>query len=408
MRVLFLAPQPFYEERGTPIAVDRALQVLCERDDTIDLVAYHQGKDVSYKNVTLHRIPRVPFAQNIRPGLSAKKIICDAVMLVVVLRLALRNRYQLVHAVEESVFIALLLKWLFGIPYIYDMDSSLSQQISEKHPGATRLIPVLSGMERIAIQHASAVAPVCEAIAQHIEQYNPTKVVILPDISLLQRVDPGAAEALRATLGIRGTLLLYVGNLEIYQGIDLLLESFALVAQINQEAHLVIIGGATPDIQKYEEKCRALGIDQRVHFRGPRPVDHLAAYLAQADILISPRTRGANTPMKVYSYLDSGRAVLATDLPTHTQVLNDRVAVLADPVPEKFAQAMLILIDDPARREQISAAGHQLIQEEYSYSAFQARLNGLYDWLKRQLHIDLGADSRGVSSAAHTPKQTNG
>ena len=63
----------------------------------------------------------------------------------------------------------------------------------------------------------------------------------------------------------------------------------------------------------------------------------LASLLAQADVLVSPRTRGNNTPMKIYSYLDAGRAVLATDLPTHTQVLTPECARLApadpDPTP---------------------------------------------------------------------------
>ena len=62
--------------------------------------------------------------------------------------------------------------------------------------------------------------------------------------------------------------------------------------------------------------------------------------MAQADVLVSPRTKGANTPMKVYSYLDSGVAVLATRLPTHTQVMNDETALLAEPTPEDFSSVV--------------------------------------------------------------------
>lgn len=416
MKILFLAPQPFYEDRGTPIAVDQVLKVLSERGDTVDLVTYHQGKDVTYPNVILHRIPSIPFVRGIRPGFSWKKLVCDAVMLLVVLRMVLRNRCQVIHAVEESVFIALLLNWLLHIPYIYDMDSSLSQQIGEKYPSLMRVVPVLGAFEKLAIQHAQAVIPVCDALATHAGKYMPKKTVLLRDVSLLQHVPPGEAGNLRTTLGITGTLVLYVGNLEAYQGIDLLIESFVLVSEQTDQADLVIIGGTLADIQKYEEQCRSLGIAQRVHFCGPRPVEHLAAYLAQADILVSPRIKGANTPMKIYSYLDSGRVVLATNLPTHTQVLSDKVAVLADPTPEAFAQATLNLIKQSYLREQLGAAGHQLIQEEYSYSAFHARLNGLYDWLQLQLNIESGTDSPStsetetpnVTTAACMPKQPNG
>ncbi len=59
---------------------------------------------------------------------------------------------------------------------------------------------------------------------------------------------------------------------------------------------------------------------------------------------MSPSDLGANTPMKVYSYLDSGRPVLATRLPTHTQVMTDDIAELADPNPQTSADAMSRLI----------------------------------------------------------------
>ena len=62
--------------------------------------------------------------------------------------------------------------------------------------------------------------------------------------------------------------------------------------------------------------------------------DRVARLLGEADVLVSPRLKGLNTPMKIYSYLDSGTAVLATRLRTHTQVLDDRTAYLVDPVSE--------------------------------------------------------------------------
>ena len=398
MNVLFLAPQPFYEERGTPIAVDRVLRVLSARGEHIDLLTYHQGAARHYANVQHHRAPNVPFTRRVRPGFSLKKVLCDLAMLPLIARLLLRKRYTLVHAVEESVFMALMLKWLFGLPYVYDMDSSLSQQIGEKYPAARPITRLLSAMEGTAIRQATAVAPVCDALAQHIAQYHPRRVVILPDVSLLQPVPEGQVEDLRTQLGITGMLVMYIGNLELYQGIDLLLESFALVAPQARDAALVIVGGEPADIAKYAERCHTLGIEGRVHLIGPRPVEHLAGYLAQADILVSPRVKGVNTPMKVYSYLDSGKPVLATDLPTHTQVLTGKVSMLARPGPPDFARAMLSLIRDASLREQLGTAGRQLVREEYSPAAFQQKLSSLYDDLKR--NIAPGAEARSAKPTA--------
>jgi glycosyltransferase involved in cell wall biosynthesis len=178
---------------------------------------------------------------------------------------------------------------------------------------------------------------------------------------------------------------MYVGNLEPYQGIDLLLRSFARVLERVGEAQLVIVGGAARDIEAYRALCQRLTIASRVRFLGPRPVHELGAHLAAADVLVSPRLRGNNTPMKLYSYLHSGKALVATDLPTHTQVLDPSVAVLAAPHPEAFAEALARVILDPALRDQLGAAARRLVEARFTYRAFRERLEGLLDWLEGQV-----------------------
>ena len=89
--------------------------------------------------------------------------------------------------------------------------------------------------------------------------------------------------------------------------------------------------------------------------------------------------------MKIYSYLDSGKAVVATDLPTHTQVMDRKVAVLAQPNPDEFARGLLCLIKNPDLRSRLGGAGKQLIKENYTPAVFQHKFNALYDSLKHQL-----------------------
>lgn len=386
MKILLLAPEPFYIERGTPIAVDLVLQALSARGDQVDMVTYHLGKDMQYEHVKIHRIPKVSFIREIRPGFSWRKVFCDVLMGFKVLKLSITEHFDLVHAVEEAVFFAMLLKLFFRIPYVYDMDSSLSQQMVERYPRVfTPFASLMNFIEGIAIRHAKAVVPVCDALSIDAQKFNPEKIIILRDISLLSPFDGPADEDLRAQLGIQGPMMMYVGNLESYQGIDLLLESFALAIKRKSPASLVVIGGKREDVQHYQEKAERLGIQARVHFLGPKPVDRLAAYLAQADILVSPRVKGKNTPMKVYSYLDSGKALLATNLPTHTQVLNNKVAMLVDPTPELFSSGVQSLSADKNLRLRLGGAGKKLIAEKHSHAVFNESVNALYDWLKAEI-----------------------
>lgn len=388
MNILLLAPQPFYQNRGTPIAVDNVLKVLSERGEQVDVVTYHEGREVNHDHVTVHRIPNIPFVHRIPPGFSWKKIICDVFMFFKVIRLASSRRYHLVHAVEESIFMALALKWVFGIPYVYDMDSSLVQQMAQRYPFLSPFSFLLDFLEGLAVRNANVVVPVCDALAEAVNKHHPKKVVVLWDVSLLKEVEGQNKDELKAQLGIENALLMYVGNLEAYQGIALLLESFALVLNKTDRADLVVIGGAPSDIHKYQEKSRRLGIHRRTHFLGPKPIERLAAYLSQADILVSPRTDGNNTPMKIYSYLHSGKAILATDLPTHTQVLNSQVALLAEPTPQAFAEGMLRFLEDETLRLELGAAGKKLIEDKYTYAGFSEKLNGFYASLKTEIDQD--------------------
>jgi glycosyltransferase involved in cell wall biosynthesis len=190
---------------------------------------------------------------------------------------------------------------------------------------------------------------------------------------------------IRSKLGIQELIIMYVGNLEIYQGVDLLLESFALTSAKTDQAKLVVIGGEQADIQKYQNQAENLGIRDHVYFLGPKPVDDLGYYLSQADILVSPRVKGKNTPMKLYSYLDSGKPLVATNLATHTQVLTPKLAILTNPEPQAFAAGLLRLIEDENLRMQLGTAGKQLIEQKHTYAAFRRRLSGLYDWLQDEI-----------------------
>jgi hypothetical protein len=110
------------------------------------------------------------------------------------------------------------------------------------------------------------------------------------------------------------------------------LECFQLVTSESPTCHLVIIGGTTADISRYRDKSRRLGLVKRTHFIGQRPISQLASFLAQTDILVSPRIQGGNTPMKIYSYLDSGKPLIATKMPTRDQ---KRASIIAQNAKER-------------------------------------------------------------------------
>ena len=386
MKILLLAPHPFYQARGTPIAVKTVLEFLSERGDSVDVLTYAEGTDVQIPNCRVYRIPRVPGLRNIRPGFSFKKVACDVLMVGSCLRMVRRTRYDLIHAVEESAFIASLMQALTGVPYVYDMDSSLAEQMVEAYPRLGFASPALRRMEALAVRRSSGVLAVCAALEDVALGHDPGQLVgrvedttLLPDSMSDGRNGPILPD------GDGGPVALYVGNLETYQGIDLLLEGFRHTLRAVPKARLVIVGGRQADIAHYGNRAAALGIGQAVQFLGPRPVALLADLLREADVLVSPRLKGLNTPMKIYSYLDSGSAVLATRLRTHTQVLDDRLAYLVDPEPAALGRGLAELMSDPELRGRLAASAKEYVQREHTPQAARRKLEAFYTTMEARV-----------------------
>jgi glycosyltransferase involved in cell wall biosynthesis len=389
VRILVLAPHPFFQARGTPLAVRTVLEFLSARGHQVDLLTFHEGEDVSIPNCRIHRIARPLGIRNIRPGFSMKKVVCDVLMFGKCLRMVRRNRYDLIHAVEEAAFIAAAVQGMTGIPYVYDMDSSLAEQLVDTYPQLQFAFSALRRCEAFAVRHSMGVLAVCAALEDLARGHAPGKPVgLVEDTTLLA---PGQAlsgngqtadSLLPEVVDSRSPVAMYVGNLEHYQGIGLLIDGFRRTLIRVPAAHLVIVGGMQDDIARYRDRTVQLGISDQVHFLGPKPVASLDGFLRRADVLVSPRLKGLNTPMKIYSYLDSGTAVLATRLRTHTQVLDDRTAYLVAPTPEALGDGLADLLSNPALRARLATHAKAYVQREFTPEAAFRKLGSFYSMME--------------------------
>jgi glycosyltransferase involved in cell wall biosynthesis len=385
MRILLLAPHPFFQNRGTPLAEKAVLEFLADQGHWIDVLTFHEGDPVDVPNCRIHRIPALPGVRRVRPGFSLKKLFSDVVMLGAALRLMRTTRYDLIHAAEEGVYMAALLKRVFGVPYVYDMDSSLADQLTERYASLQIARRLLKACEGAAVRRSLGVLAVCRALGDLALSHAPGHLVACVEDTTLLAVDD-AGPAPLAILPPGGPIVMYVGNLEPYQGVGLLLAGFARAVEEVADLRLAVIGGTPEHIAHYQETARRLGVAGRVHFLGPRPVAQLRGYLQQADVLVSPRLRGYNTPMKLYSYLDSGRPVVATRLPTHTQVVDDEVVRLVDPEPDALAAGIVELIRKPERARELACRAKARVQERHTPAVARAKLAAFYAEIAARLH----------------------
>mgnify|MGYP002623900614 FL=1 len=193
-----------------------------------------------------------------------------------------------------------------------------------------------------------------------------------------QKVFPGGGEDPVAEFGLEGRrLLLYTGTFEAYQGIDLLLDAFAVVRRTHDDAHLVLVGGRDVQIEAFKKRAEELGVAGATTFVGTVHPRRIPAFLKAADVIVSPRCAGTNTPLKIYGYLRSLRPIVATDMPTHTQVLDHGMAVLVAPDAEGIAGGITRVLDDADLRARIRE-GAERAAEVHSDAAYVRRVLSLY------------------------------
>src|SRR5262245_6537051 len=308
MRILMIAPEPFFEPRGTPFSEFHRIRALTTLGHAVDLVTYPFGRDVELPGLQIHRCLRPPFLSGVRIGPSWAKVPLDMALSVTAARLALTRRYDAVHSHEEGGLIGVLLAKCLRVPHLYDMHSSLPQQIGNfGYSDAKWLRWLLGWVERVMIRQSRVVIVICPELAVTVQAIDSSVPTVLIENA------PGSGEiaterdgrAVRASLRITddAPIVLYTGTFEPYQGLDLLYEAMTRVIPKYPAARLVMVGGTDAQVRAARERVNALKLAEVVIFTGQRPPDAVPAYLDAATILASPRSTGTNTPLKIYQYL---------------------------------------------------------------------------------------------------------
>jgi len=171
--------------------------------------------------------------------------------------------------------------------------------------------------------------------------------------------------------------VLYTGTLEAYQGVPLLLEAMVRVAHEHPTAVLTVLGGQGDQIEELDRLAASLGISDNVRLVGPVPTTLVSACLMAADVLVSPREQGKTTPLKIFSYLRSGRPIVATDIVSHTQILDGKSCVLVPPTAAGLASGIGCLLDDgPIRAAAIDGA--KALRSRYGIDQFVSGVAAAY------------------------------
>lgn len=380
MKILMIAPEPIFEPRGTPLSVVGRLKAFSDMGHHVDLITYSIGEDIQLPGLRIYRVVRIPGIRKIKIGPSLKKIPLDICLIVKTVDRLMKNRYDLIHTHEEAGFWGMVVSKIFKVPHIYDMHSSLPQQLSNFQFTKSKLIiKIFEIFERNVLKTAHCVLTICPDLYHYVEKHFPDKGSILIENVIDYGMIFGEKDVsaqIREDLDLKNKkVILYTGTFEPYQGLDLLIESADEVIQKLKSAVFLLVGGHPDQIATYQNQVRSNDrIKDRFVFTGQVLPQEVNSYMRCADVLVSPRVAGTNTPLKVYAYLRSGIPIVATRLLTHTQVLSDEVAVLVDPTPKGFAEGILSAATRTRKIKSMTMKSVQLAKRDYSYPTYLEKL----------------------------------
>lgn len=368
LRILMLAPTPYFSDRGCHVRIYEEARALLALGHQVRIVAYHLGRDLP--PVPVDRTLAVPWYRKQGAGPSWHKPYLDLLLLLTALRVARDFRPHLIHAhLHEGVLAGWLPAKLLRLPLLFDYQGSLTGE-SLNHgffrPGSL-LHRCFSALERLITRLPdSTITSSTPGLHELRHQWGVAadRVSPLPDGVDTDVFRPFPREEARNRLadllGLPALpaepLIIYLGLLNSYQGIDLLLEAALLLERRSVPFHLVLMG--FPD-EAYRRRVAELGLDSRVRFTGRIDYNDAPLLLSAGDLAVSPKLSVTEANGKLLNYMACGLATVCFDTPVNRELLAEDGYYAADVSAAALADRLITALADPTT---LAETGQQLRQ----------------------------------------------
>jgi glycosyltransferase involved in cell wall biosynthesis len=379
-KIVMVAASPFPYPQGSQVLIGQLAAALQRRGHRVQLVTYHFGIGQAPEGVVVHRSRPLPGGRPVQARPSWQKPLLDLLLAGELLRTVRRCRPDVLHTHNfEGLLAALFVRCLTGVPVVYHVHNAMGLELHTYF--GSRLGRWAGGVVgRWVDAHLARRADYCIVLTQAAVGYFQQRGVerlglIPPGIDL----GPGSAAAVRAQWGA-GPLVLYSGNLDRYQDLDLLLRAFRLVAGARPDARLVFSTNGAPD------ECRALagelGLGRQLFFVRADDFYVTRGLLAAADVAVCPRLICLGFPIKLLNYMAAGVAIVASagsacglrHLENGWVVADGDAAGMAS----AMAAAILALLDDPALARRLGEQARETAQRDYGWERAAAAIEDVY------------------------------
>ena len=380
-RVLVIAPTPFFGDRGCHVRIYEEVRALAARGIESSVVTYASGRDLA--DVRTVRARAIPGIEAGPLGFSPGRPVLDLAVMLAAHREVARFEPDLIHAhLHEGIAIGFVLQTWHHLPLVADLQGSLTSEMVDQGVFADDGVRanLMRGIENWLVRRPTRILTSSrQAVSLLLAQgVDPHRVTALPDGVDLAAFSPQPRDSMLVDeLGLAGkAVVVFLGVLTDYQGVDLLLDVAELLSKSNPEAHLLVLG--YPNEERYRAAAKARGLDSMMTFPGRVPYPEAARWLCLGDVAVSPKRSLTEANGKLLNYMGCALPVVASDTPVNRDLLGE--SGLFAPVGDAgvFTTQIVSLLSDRPRATQLGAALRKRAETTFAWPVLAEHLESVY------------------------------
>ncbi|MDN3359808.1 glycosyltransferase [Actinomadura sp. DC4] len=265
---------------------------------------------------------------------------------------------------------------------VYEVNGLPSIEMAHTWPlAAPATLAKIAELEDLCLERADAVVVPSGVIAEALGRRGvpAAKIEIVPNGADV------APEPPPRPAGAPGRYIAYVGALQPWQGLDVLLRAFARLADLDLA---LVICSSVPErrARPLRRLAERLGVADRLMWNFTLPHAEVAAWLAGAEVSVAPLTGCARNvdqgcaPLKILESMAAGTPVVASGLPAVRELMADGVhgRLVAADRPAELARAIRVLLEYPDSAREMGERGRRRVAEEFSWATTRAKMATIY------------------------------
>ena len=379
-----IAPTPFFADRGAHVRILEEIKALIALGNEISICTYHNGRNIP--NLDIHRIPNIPWYNKLDAGPSYHMFYLDLLLLVKSLMHVHNTKPDIIHAhLHEGALIGKFCSRMENIPVVFDLQGGFSDEISTHRFIRRDGFPYKCShrFEEFLCSLTDAIIVSSRKMVSVLEQefnVDGEKIFVVEDGVDTDIFKPNIdVSNLRKSLNIPANkkIVIFLGLLNEYQGVDYLLKSIPLVLEEIKDVHFLIMG--YPNVDKYKAIAKQLGIYDFVTFTGRINYNRANEYLALGYISVSPKISETESNGKLYLYMASGLPSVVFDNPVNKSILGDLGIYAKTKDYVSFASGIIKLLNDKELTKKLSIKVREKAVKDYSWKYVGKKIMSIYN-----------------------------